>query len=196
MKDTCRRFAFLLWVVALLVASRLTAVPQSKSRAPAPRPSHATLEPISVPRWVAPKPGPDSDADGCGDSSSDYSAWEIDLSDSGVSAVIVQGKTTCLCGAVGNCSFSIFESVPPHKTLLDTDLVQEFHFRSARTNGYRDLVTSSAGAVDSELRIFRFDGKRYTLKECYDKSYIYRDKQGNPHTMKNPKITPEPCQQL
>lgn len=184
-------FARLLWIVALLVASPLTALPQSKSRAPVPRPSHATLKPISVPGWVAPKLRPDSsaDADGCGGSASDYSAWEIDLSDSGVSAVIVQGKTTCLCGAVGNCSFSIFESVPPHKTILDTDLVQEFHFKNARTNGYRDLVTSAHSSIsDSELRVFRFDGKRYRLKKCYDKNYMY--------PMKYAKITPEPCPKL
>jgi len=199
LKNPRRRFAMLLWTITLLIASPATATPQSKSRTPVPQASQETLRPISVPRWVAPEPGPDSsaDADGCGGSASDYLAWEIDLNDSGVLAVIVQGKTTCLCGAVGNCSFSIFQSVPPHKVLLDTGLVQEFHFKRARTKGYRDLVTSAHGsAFDSELRIFQFDGKRYRLKECYDKSYSYLDKQGNLHTRDHAKVTPEPCPQF
>lgn len=181
---------------AIFLASPFAAS-QSKSRAP--HPVRITPREISVPKWVAPAPGPDSgaDTDGCGGSAADYSAWEMDLNNSGVPAVIIQGRTTCLCGGVGNCSFSIFQDVPPHKTLLYTDMVQEFHFKGTRTNGYRDLVTSTHGsAFDSELRVFRFDGTRYALKECYDQSYIWRDKQGNPHTMRNPKTTPEPCPQF
>jgi len=186
------RLHFLLWpwFTALLVMIPFTAASESKS-APQARPQNEhTPKAIVLPQGILKilKADPDSGSD-CAGSPSDYSAWVMNL-DGSVPEIVVQGRGTCLCSATGNCAFWIFKKTTSgFKTVLATDLVQDFNFKNTRTNGYRDLVTSAHGSIsDSELRVFRFDGTRYRLKKCYDKRYMY--------PMKYPKITPEPCPQL
>ena len=54
------------------------------------------------------------------------------------------GKSSCHCGATGNCQFWVF--VADHgkyRLVLNTGLVRDFGFLKAKTNGYRDLVVWS-----------------------------------------------------
>ncbi|MGH9864636.1 MAG: hypothetical protein ACRD4H_04405 [Candidatus Acidiferrales bacterium] len=139
-----------------------------------------------------------SDKKGCGRSVSDYSAWETDLGNGGLLAVIAQGQTPCLCDG-GNCSLWIFRKTPTgFVELLSNFGVHDFHFRSTRTMGYSDLVISTHNApFDFKLDVFGFDGTEYLLKECWDRSFATLDKHGHVvHVSKQAKVTREGCPQL
>jgi hypothetical protein len=80
-----------------------------------------------------------------------------------VVAIVVWGRSSCYCGATGNCQFWVF--VADHgkyRLVLDTGLVRDFGFLKAKTNGYHDLVVwSHDSAFRSPARLFQFDRNQY-----------------------------------
>jgi hypothetical protein len=108
-----------------------------------------------------------------------FAPEEFDLNADRTPEVVIKGKE-CLCSPTGNCSFWIYRrGGSGYHELLEAEGVHRYHFLSSRSHGYRDLVASMHGsAYDSTVFLFRFDGKRYRLRECYERSYHEIDSKG------------------
>lgn len=101
------------------------------------------------------------------------------------------------CSPTGNCGFWILEERKgsAHE-LLATDLVQVVCVRYTKSNGYRDIQLSSHGsAFDSEVRVFRFDGRKYEESERFDVRHEYDDKTGKWRQVEEP-TKREKCYEL
>jgi len=77
--------------------------------------------------------------------------------------VAVRGRSSCFCGATGNCEFWVYRSHRgKYEIILHADMVNNFGFLKDRTDGYRDLVLwSHDSAFRSPTRLFQFEGKEY-----------------------------------
>lgn len=189
-------------IAALFIANVATTVAQSKSPAVLTRQDQPAMQRVLLPPPILQQiekiaPGAVANTPGCGVSASDYSAWSVKLNNS-ILAFVAQGRTSCLCED-GNCSFWIFQKTSTgFRDLLDDFGVHDFHFKSTRTMRYPDLVTSIHNApFNFKLHVFRFDGTRYELRECWDRSFATWDKYGKVvYVSKQARITREGCPQL
>lgn len=203
MKETGLHVLACIYIAVLFIANPATAVGQSKSHVVvshgdqlAMKRTHLSSSVLQQIEKVA--PGAVTDETGCGRSTSDYSAWQTDLGKKEILAVIVQGRTPCLCSG-GNCSFWIFQRTSTGFEVLLNDFgVHDFHFKSSSTMEYPDLVISTHNAPSNfKLQVYRFDGTRYGLQECWDRSFATWDKHGKVvHVSKQARITREECPQL
>lgn len=111
-------------------------------------------------------------------------------------AIVVWGKGICYCGATGNCQFWVFVTEHgKHRLVLETDMVRDFGFLKAKTNGYRDLVVwSHDSAFRSPARLFQFNGKEY-LEECgWQEDYEFQElPNGTSVQVGGPKIVDNTC---
>jgi hypothetical protein len=121
-------------------------------------------------------------------------AQYVELNRDGRPELIVHGINSPICGAA-NCDHWIYRKTPKgYGLLLEAGAVQQVLPQKTFTNGYRDVMTSMHGsAFDSELALYKFDGKQYQLRRCYYRTYRSRDKFGNFHDLKRPIITPLKC---
>lgn len=192
-----------IYITALFVANSATAVGQSKSHAIVSHRDQLVMKRMHLPSSALQQieknaPGAVTGETGCGRSASDYSAWQTDLGNREILAVIAQGRTPCLCSG-GNCSFWIFQKTSTgFEVLLDDFGVQDFHFKSSSTMGYPDLVISTHNVpFNFKLGVFRFDGTGYGLQECWDRSFATWDKHGEVvQVSKQARITRVECPQL
>jgi hypothetical protein len=90
-----------------------------------------------------------------------------------VVAIAAWGKSSCYCGATGNCQFWVFVvNKGEYRLVLDTSLVRDFGFLKAETNGNRDLVVwSHDSAFRSPARLFQFDGEEYKEACGWEEEY-------------------------
>jgi hypothetical protein len=49
-------------------------------------------------------------------------------------------------------------------------------------------------AWDSDLRLYKFDGREYRRVGCFFRTYHYRDRHGHMRELKRARITPVACQ--
>lgn len=114
-------------------------------------------------------------------------AEAIDLNNDGKPELIVEG----LCSPTGNCSTSIYRKTESgYQELLNHD-AQLVRVRRTMTHGYRDVVYDMHGsAFESWLFVFKFDGKKYQLKECFDSSYLGT----HGRIKKRPTVTRKKCE--
>ena len=81
------------------------------------------------------------------------------------------------CAPVGNCQFWVFKKKGNgYKIILKTlpGAVQTFKLKAAKTNGYFDLETKDHGTASSGgIDVYKFDGQKYLIKECY-KLYLFK----------------------
>ena len=202
LRNTRFRFLQWPWLAALFITIPLAVTTESKSPAVLPCRDQPAMQRVLLPPPILQRiekiaPGAVANTPGCGLSASDYSAWSVKLNNS-ILAFVAQGRTSCLCED-GNCSLWIFQKTPTgFRDLLDDFGVHDFHFKSTRTMGYPDLVTSAHSApFDFKLNVFRFDGTRYELRECWDRSFANWNKYGKViHVSKHGKVTREGCPQL
>ena len=114
----------------------------------------------------------------------------VDLAQSGMNALIVQGNDVCMCGATGNCTFWLIADGPNLKVLLKATGIQTFAIQKSKKSGYFDIVLGSQdSAMETYLREFKFDGKEYRLRRC--STIEWDDWQGN--ALAKPRIMPYPC---
>jgi hypothetical protein len=113
-----------------------------------------------------------------------------------VVSIVAWGKSSCYCGATGNCQFWVL--VADHgkyRLVLDTGLVRDFGFLKAKTHGYRDLVLWSHDSADrSPARLFQFDGKEYKEVCGWEEEYVGHELPGGGWVWDpNPKINSNTC---
>jgi hypothetical protein len=100
------------------------------------------------------------------------------------------------CAPVGNCEFIFLEKKGNgYNILLDlkSGSVQTFKLQKNKTNGYFDLETKDHGdAWSGGINIYKFDGKKYKVAECFDYNYsTFKD--GKIYELNKPKITRREC---
>ena len=113
-----------------------------------------------------------------------------------VGAIIVRPRNFCECGATGNYHLWVFVTDRGScRLILDTDMVQDFGFLKARTNGYRDLVLWAHDSADrSPARLLQFDGKQYHEVCAWEEDYEFRElPDGRWVSTGDPKIVSNSC---
>jgi hypothetical protein len=113
-----------------------------------------------------------------------------------VPELLVHGTGSCICG-MNNCDFWIYrKTANGYQMILDAGFINHIELRKTFTNDYRDLVGAMHGsAFDSDLFVYKFDGKRYRLKECLQRHYnSWEDRRGRFHVSKRPRITRVKCE--
>lgn len=102
--------------------------------------------------------------------------WESELrirrvSLGDVNGLILRG-TQLLCGGTGNCETWVFRQSQRNWVNLfehEAPVVSQFGFDQQTTGGIKDFLVSANSSARKESRIlFKFDGKFYRQKECYD----------------------------
>ena len=124
-----------------------------------------------------------------------FAPEEIDLNGDGTPEAVVKGSG-CLSSPTGNGWLGIYRRTKGgYEQLLDAGVVQTYRFLASRSHGYRDLVATMHGsAYDSAVFLLRFDGKRYKLRECYDRNYQILDSKGDELVLKKPQVTRISCE--
>jgi hypothetical protein len=129
------------------------------------------------------------------DCSENFRIEKVDLNRDGRPEFVVRGLDKYLCTVTGNCSFWVYHQTKKgYEKLLEASDVQQYSFRGAASNGYRDLITFiHDSAFESSLSVYKFDGEQYQLAECGGRSYSYIDKDGHFRIRKHPLITLAKC---
>jgi hypothetical protein len=106
----------------------------------------------------------------------------------------VHGINSEICGA-NNCVSWIYEKTPKgYRLLLDAGAISGFEVQKSVTNDYRDVIARGhASAWESGLALYKFDGTKYRLSNCYNRNYSYLDKQGKLHELKRPIVKQIKC---
>jgi len=131
------------------------------------------------------------------DESSKMDAYRVVLnSRRPVVAIAVWGRSSCYCGATGNCQFWVFVvDHGKHQLVLDTGMVRDFGFLKADAKGYRDLVLwSHDSAFRSPARLFQFDGKQYREACGWEEEHVGHELPGGGWVRDpGPKINSNTC---
>ncbi len=91
--------------------------------------------------------------------------------------VLVRGIAGCLCGASMCPAWLYRRTSSGYEMILDLDYISDIKLLKTFTNGYRDLKTAvHDSAFDDYLYLYKFDGNKYRVKECFERHY--RNKQG------------------
>lgn len=115
----------------------------------------------------------------------------VDLDRDGVPEVVAQAMAGC--GAVGNCSFWVFQKTSHGYNLLLDGYGQTFTIQPENTNGFRDIVVAShSSANDSGLAVFRYKDGSYHEAGCYDANFAPVEN-GVRRELKEPRVTPAAC---
>ena len=115
----------------------------------------------------------------------------IDLNRDGTSEVVAQAMVGC--GATGNCSLWVFQKTAHGYKLLLDGFGQTFTIQRASTKGFRDIVVAEHdSASESGLTVYRYKDGQYHDVACYDANWAPLE-DGVVHQLKEPRITPSPC---
>ena len=114
----------------------------------------------------------------------------VDLNDDGIPEVIAQAGGDRGCSPTGNCTFWVFRRVGDTYTLLLESDAQTFSIQPTRSNNLYDLLlTRHDSAYESEIKPYKFDGKMYRKRGCYDAEWTQLDSDGEYHDLKEPVIS-------
>ena len=105
---------------------------------------------------------------------SDIAAWfaasAIDLNDDRQLDLVVKPERACLFG-VNTAPFWVFRSAGKgYKLVLKTNCVGLDILRT-KTKGYHDIEIGAVSAGWTYGAIYKFDGKKYVPKKCWDQSF-------------------------
>lgn len=93
-----------------------------------------------------------------------FKGSKIDLNADHLQDLIVMPKDACLYGA-NIVPYWVFLQTPKGYEMVLSDYSLGFEVLKTRTNGYLDLESTSATAVEVFSNVFMFDGKQYVLKK-------------------------------
>ena len=116
----------------------------------------------------------------------------VDLTGHGRHEVIAQaGGEKSECSPTGNCPLWVLRRQPDgYHVILAAGSAQTFTIQPHRTKGLNDLVLSMhSSATDAMLTLYQFDGSIYRDVACYDENWEIADEHGEPHHLKEPRIT-------
>ncbi|HXU34704.1 MAG TPA: hypothetical protein VN851_29345 [Thermoanaerobaculia bacterium] len=99
------------------------------------------------------------------------------------------------CGAA-NCPNWMYRKIAGgYELLLAAASINRIEVQKSSTLGYRDVMTAMHGSAwESSLTLYKFDGKRYRRKACFERTYQYKDAKGELREWKKPRITKTECE--
>jgi hypothetical protein len=109
-----------------------------------------------------------ANSEGCSEIAPEYptkfDAYELRLKHGRL--LVLWGRSYCLCGATGNCDFWVYHLRRGRgELLLKGDMMRDFGFLKATTNGLPDLVTWVHDSADrSPGKVWKFDGSNYIVQ--------------------------------
>jgi hypothetical protein len=91
--------------------------------------------------------------------------------------IAIRGRSSCFCGATGNCAFWLYRyRRGTYERLLETDMVRDFGFLRSTTSGLPDLVLWSHDSADrSPGALWRFNGREYDSECSWEIVTSFRD---------------------
>ncbi len=125
---------------------------------------------------------------------SDLVAAPIALNRDAEPELRVHGIGPTICG-MANCITWIYQKVgSSYKLLLEAGSINRIELQKSFSKGYRDIMTVMHGSAwESDLKLYKFDGKRYQLVGCFFRTYQYEDRHGTMREWKRPRITRSEC---
>jgi hypothetical protein len=122
-------------------------------------------------------------------------AEPLDLDRDGKPELEVHGIGPGICGAANCVTWIYRKAANEYQMLLDAGSIQRVEPQNTFTKDYRDIITSMHGSAwDSDLTLYKFDGKQYQRVGCFFRTYRYKDKRGNYRESKLPIITRAKCE--
>jgi hypothetical protein len=120
-------------------------------------------------------------------------AERLDLNGDGRPELKIRGINS-VC-QINNCVAWIYRQTGSgYERLLDAGIIQQLEPQATTSHGYRDIMTFHHGSAwDSDLTLYRFDGRAYKRARCFVRTYRYLDAQGRSHELKKPRITRVAC---
>jgi hypothetical protein len=111
----------------------------------------------------------------------------VDLNRDGTPEILARGKTTPLCGGVGNCTFYVLKKTSGgyRKLFITTDYVDRSvmgrQAQRSRTRGYANILTTGhIVAGETSFSLARFNGRRYVEDPCPNYEVYDRTVNGKP----------------
>ena len=115
----------------------------------------------------------------------------VDLGNGARSVVAQAGGEKSGCSPTGNCPFWILMPIKAGYSVVLAGEAQTFTIQPTRTHALKDIVLGRHGsAFDSELTVYRFNGKKYEAGPCYDATWSALGKDGEYHTLREPRMMP------
>ncbi len=103
----------------------------------------------------------------------------VDLNGDGKPEVIAQSTDVTTCSSTGNCRVWVLRKLKNQYSVVLNETGQTFTVQPGSTNGFHDLVlTLHDSAFASDGKVFRFDGRAYTLAESFAIEWYSRDQEG------------------
>jgi hypothetical protein len=120
-------------------------------------------------------------------------AEPVDLDRDGIPELVIRGQGR-ICGT-SNCETWIYRRTSTgYERLWGDDIIQRIEPLATMSHGYRDLRSWKHGSAwDSDVIDYEFDGRQYRAMRCANYNYGFKGSDGEIHTLKRPRITPEPC---
>jgi hypothetical protein len=118
----------------------------------------------------------------------------VDLNADGEPEVLIQGINTGFCEMTGDCENYVFtKRNGVYKQILFESYAIEYKINRSQTNGYFDIEFKDNDRLgDNAIRIYRFDGRKYRVKECYRSTWL-KLHNGEEVIFNPPKIAREKC---
>lgn len=114
----------------------------------------------------------------------------VDLGD-GKPEVVVQSADGTTCSPTGNCAFWVFRLTENSYGALLQAEAQTFTLQRSHTHGLLDIVLARHGSAwESEVKVYKFDGKSYREGDCYSAAWEQLGSDGELHKLKEPKLIP------
>jgi hypothetical protein len=122
-------------------------------------------------------------------------AEPLDLNGDGVPELEVLARGY-ICRSPANCPTWIYRRHGAgYERLLDAGGIAELEPQQTFTDGYRDIMTTMYGGVwQSDLTLYKFDGREYRRSACFSRRDSFLDRHGDLHELKKPRITRVACQ--
>jgi hypothetical protein len=104
----------------------------------------------------------------------------VDLNRDGKPEYEVYGRG-CACNGTRRCDQWLYrQTANGYELLLGPSQVDGFDVKKTRTDGYFDIAIAFPMGNDFFVKLYKYDGTRYQLRECEDCVYVGR-KRGSTH---------------
>lgn len=122
-----------------------------------------------------------------------YKPYLVDVNSDGTDELAILSNCSD-----GNCQFWILKKTKRSFEVILSSYkeVENFKLQKSKTHGYFNIETTekySGAPTFFQMKIYKFGGNGYFISECFNYEYRYKDKNGNFHTRKKPKISPLHC---
>lgn len=117
---------------------------------------------------------------------------KVDLNGDGSPEFIFSG---IVCGNA-NCSTWIYRKDGSRYVQIPFDAsAVGIEISKTPTKGYLDIIVEGhSSAAETELHVYKFDGSKYEVKECFSKKFaVVNPRTGKATVLKTPKITKIKC---